>query len=231
MTTTTPAVLRDPTIGFRRAVSAFALPLGFAAQVVANTAYSIATSAGGSDTDGAAALELYGREPGLLTLATVAAMLGSFLIVAGAPAALRVVRPRAPRLGLVAAIVLGAGYLCYIGIVADGFLTVALAESGLDAAAALDAADAAPAGVWVFPVFVLGNMLGALLLGIAVIRSREVPWPVGAAIALWMPAHIAGLVVGTEWIQVAGGTIQTVGCLVLALRAVRIPDAEWVARG
>jgi hypothetical protein len=220
----------DPTAGFRRVTSAIALPLGFAFQLASNVAYGVATLGGGSDSDGASALDLYGRQPGLLTFATFAAIIGVWIIVAGAPAALRVLRRTTPRLALVATILLVVGYIGYLGGVGTNFLTVTLAASGLDAAAAMDTASNTSMLLLGLP-FVIGNLLGAILLGIAVLRSGAVPRVAGALILGWPVLHITGLFAGTEWFAVAGGVLQIIGLSIVARGALRLSNAEWAARG
>jgi len=234
--TTSPATAHaphplDPTRGFRRRAAAIALPLGFLGQLVANAAFSWATRDGGGDATGADALELYARQPEAMLVATVAALVGCLLIVPGALAAGRVLRPRSPRLTLAAVLLIITGYICYFGIVATNFVTLALAEAGLPAGAALDASQSYPAALPVFLLFVLGNMGGALLLAIAVFRSREVPAWAGVGILAWTVLHIVGLVVGSEWFEVAGGVLQIAGLSMITARALRLDDAEWARRG
>ena len=221
----------DPTLGFRRRAGALALPLGFLGQLVANATYSWATRDGGGDQTGADALELYSRQPEAMLVATVAALIGCLLIVPGALAAGRVLRPRSPRLTLAAVLVIVTGYVCYFGIVGTNFVTLALAESGLEAGAALDASQSYPAALPIFLLFVIGNMGGAILLAIAVFRSREVPVWAGVGILAWFVLHVVGLVAGSEWFEVAGGVLQIAGLSMITARALRLSDAEWARRG
>lgn len=221
----------DPTRRLRQRASAIALPLGFAGQLVANLGYSWATREGGDDLSGASALELYGREPGLMAFVTVAALLGCLLIVSGAFAAARVLRPWSPRLTLLAVLTVVTGYICYFGIVATNFVTIALAQAGVDAARPLDEAQSMPAAVPMFVLFLIGNMGGALLLASAVFRSPEVSGWAGAGILSWFVLHVIGLVVGSEWFEVAGGALQVAGLAVIARRAIRLTPREWAERG
>lgn len=158
-------------------------------------------------------------------------MVGSMLIVAGVPAAIRVLRPAKPRLSLIAGILMMAGYMAYFGIVASTSLELALASSGIDAGAAIDASQDDPAFFPFFIVFVVGTILGTLLLGLAVILSRRVSWLSGALIMCWPVLHITGLIVGTEWFAVAGGGLETIGLIMVAGVAPTTPDREWAGRG
>ena len=246
MTTTTPRRIaggthetgHEPTAGFRRRAAALALPLAFAVQLVCNTLYAwVSTTSGMTDTGAAAdALALYGAFPDEAIAACTLAMVGSMLALLGLPAALRVFRPARPRLALWAVGLMMTGYLCYFGINFTGFDTVALAVGGVDAAAALDTS---PATLWALPfflLFVIGNLLGTLLLGFTVVlapRKRDVgvPWWAGLLIAGWPVGHIINIVVGNEWFAVAGGALEIVGLAYVAAAVLRLSDREWIRRG
>lgn len=233
-TITTPeqvSLRSDPTVRFRRVVGAIALPIGILLQAGCNTIYALSTMGGGSDTTGADALELFAGNTTLWHLALVMSLVGSLLIVAGVMAAIRVLRPTHPRLSLVAGILMATGYIAYFGVVFSNFLTLALASLKVDAGAAIDASQDNP---WPFSfmiVFVIGNILGTFLLGLAVILGKQLPWIAGVLIMAWPVLHITGLIVGTEWFAVAGGTLEIIGLVMLATAALRLTDTEWAARG
>ncbi|WP_185949502.1 hypothetical protein [Microbispora sp. KK1-11] len=48
-----------------------------------------------------------------------------------------------------------------------------------------------------FLLFVLGNLVGTLLPGPALLRARVVPIWAAAGITAWPPLHVIGLVAGT----------------------------------
>jgi hypothetical protein len=226
------ASIADPTIGFRRIGGAIALPLAFACQLVCNALYAQASMSGVSDTGtGAETLEFYRTFAGQAQIMTVFALVGCLLAVPGLLAALRVLRPRKPRLALWAVGFMIAGYVCYFGIVSVNFVTIALAAAHADAGAAIDAAQAMPGALAVFLVFAIGNLVGTLLLGLAAILSRDTPWWVGALIIGWPVGHVVNLVGGGEWFAVAGGALEVVGFGFLAAIAVRTSNAVWGARG
>jgi hypothetical protein len=225
------ALRHDPTVRFRRGVGALALPLGILCQAVSNLGYALLTMHGGSDATGQSSLELYAANPSAWRLVVVVSMLGSMLIVAGVPAALRVLRPTRPRLSLAGGILMTAGYLAYFGVVTIIILQIALATHQLDAGAAIDASQADPAALPVFGLFVIGNLLGTFLLALAVVLSRQVTWVAGALIMAWPILHVTGLIVGTEWFAVTGGVLETIGLGMVAVVALKTPDAEWAARG
>ncbi|WP_308465748.1 hypothetical protein [Rathayibacter soli] len=230
--TTTTTMRRDPTVRFRRAVGAILLPLGILFQVATNTMYSLITMDGGSDMTGESALELFSSHPTEARVTMLLAMIGSMLIVAGVPSALRVLRPTRPQLSLVAGILMMAGYIAYYGIVASSGLEITLATMNVDAAAAIDASQDDPMGFAFFPLFILGNILGTFLLGLAVILSKQVAWIAGALIMAWPVGHVTGLILGApEWLQVGAGTLETIGLVMVAVVALKTSDTEWASRG
>ena len=176
----------DPTVGFRRLSGAIALPIGFVLQLACNTIYAvISTESGLSDTGEAAeALTFYARYPDAFSAATLLAMLGVLAIVAGLPAALRVLRPTRPRLALWAVVLMVAGYVSYFGIVATNFSTLALALStgGVpDArAVAVHDASASPLLLPFFLLFAVGGGLlevaGLTVLAVVAIRTTNASW-------------------------------------------------------
>lgn len=221
----------DSTVRFRRVATAIALPAAFALQVVTNALYSWATRDGGGDTGtGDQTLGFYGAHAQEMLVATVASLIGSLLVVPGILAALKVLRGSKPRLSLIAGILMIAGYVSYFGIVFTNFITIALAQGQVDAGAALDAAQGSVA-IGFFLIFVVGNIIGTALLGLAVILSKTLSWLAGAAILAWPVSHIVGLTVGSEWFEVAGGTLEVVGLAVVAAAALRMSNAQWAARG
>jgi hypothetical protein len=231
MRSTTP--LADPTVGFRRISSAIALPAAFACQLVANTLYAQAVASSGlSDAGpGSETLEFYARFPGELQAATLLALVGSLLAIPGLLGALRLIRPRKPRLGLWAIGLMIAGYVCYFGVNTTNFATLALAQLRPDAGDVAEATQNFPTAMPVFIVFVIGNLGGTLLLGIAVILTRDLPWYAGALVIGWPVGHIVNLVGGGEWFAVAGGALEVVGLGILAGIALRTTNAVWAARG
>lgn len=209
-----PSVVRagEPTRLLRRVGSVLALlvaPWGF---VVCNTAYALMTRNGGSDETGAGALALAAAHPGLVELCLQAGMIGCLLVVPAVLAILGLIRRS--RLALVAGSSIILGYICYFGVLLTSFTVAAMAALGgplTDYAAVLDASQSRPSTSWVFGLFVLGNLVGTLLLAVALLRSGAVPRWVAVAIMLWAPLHVTGLVVGSEWFEVTGALLQAAG--------------------
>ncbi|NJC69817.1 hypothetical protein HC031_08795 [Planosporangium thailandense] len=200
------------------AVSLFLAPWGF---VVANASYAWATRNGGDDSTGANALALAAAHPTILSAAILAAMLGSLLMVPAAIGAMRLIGDRAARLGLVGGVLVAAGYICYFSVAQSSFTALAMVDNDgprAEYAAVLDASQQNPLVIWVFLLFVLGNLVGTFLLGLALWRSHRVPVWAAAAVMAWPPLHVIGLIVGSEWFEVTGALLETVGFAVVGAR-------------
>ena len=87
-------------------------------------------------------------------------------------------------------------------------------------AAVIDASQRSdPTFAWIFPIFILGNMVGTLLLGLALVRSRAVPTWAAAGLLIWPVLHVLGLfVLGNEWPEVLGAALQMVGFGAVSVR-------------
>jgi hypothetical protein len=78
----------------------------------------------------------------------------------------------------------------------------------------------------VFPIFIVGNLLGTLLFGIGLLRSRTVPLWATILIMLWPVLHISGLLLGGEVLEVIGAVLQAIGFAGIAAAVLRQPRQE-----
>jgi hypothetical protein len=225
--------LADPTIGFRRRSGAIALPAAFACALVAHVIDAVTTAGGvGDNGTGAQTLAFYATHSQPITVRDVLSLVGMLLVVPGLLAALRVLRATKPRLALVAVVLMIAGYIEAFGYITSSIQTIVLAQANVPAGAALDAVSNNPVIAVFFNVFVVGDVIGTLLLGLAVILSRELPWYAGALILAWPVAHATGDVTGgSEWFSVAGTALEVIGLSIVAVHALRLSNAAWAARG
>lgn len=208
-------------------------PWGFA---ITNLCYALAIRHGGSEDTGADTLALFGAHPTLVRLGVTAGMIGCILLV---PAVLGLFRlapsgqVRGGRAVTVGGSLMIAGYICYFAVLQSSFVVLAMAELGGDQsayAAALDASQADPWPLWVFLLFVLGNLVGTLVLAIGLLLSRSVPAWAAVGIGLWPPLHVIGLVFfGNEVPQVIGAVLQAVGFAGCAITLHRLSDWRPVA--
>lgn len=123
---------------------------------------------------------------------------------------------------------MAAGYICYAAIASAGATTLAMAEvvgPTPELAAVLDAAQGDPWWAWALVVFVLGNIVGKLILAGGLLRSRAVPRWAAWAIACWPVAHVLGLLAFLNEVpQVIGALAQAAGfaACAVALRRARV---------
>jgi hypothetical protein len=206
----------------RRLGGALALVLAPWGFVIANASYAWMIRNGGSDSTGAEALALAATGPDVLRLAVVAGMIGSLLVIPAVVTALS--HARRSRLAFVGGSMMIAGYVCYFGVLLSNTMIIAMAERGgplADYAALIDADQGDPWTAWVFPIFVLGNLLGTLLFAIGLLRSGAVPAWSAILIMLWPPLHVIGLIIGGEVLEVLGAVLQATGFAGIAAAVLR----------
>jgi hypothetical protein len=211
----------------RRLGGALALilaPWGF---LISNACYAWMIRNGGSDETGADALALAAAGPGILRLGIVAGMIGCLLVIPAVLTALSLARRS--RLAFVGGSLMIAGYVCYFGVLLGNMIIFAMAERGgpiADYAAVIDASQADLSTAWVFPIFIVGNLLGTVLFAIGLLRSRTVPIWAAILIMLWPPLHVAGLFLGGEVLEVLGAVLQAIGFAGVAAAVLRRSDQE-----
>jgi len=226
--TTKQAVAQPATSGrVRRVGGALALVLAPWGFVIANASYAWMIRNGGSDETGAEALALAAAGPGILRLGLVAGMIGCLLIIPAVMTALRLV-PRS-RLAFAGGSLMIAGYVCYFGVLLSNMIIIAMAERGgpvADYVAVIDASQADPWTGWVFPIFIVGNLLGTLLFAIGLLRSRAVAIWAAILITLWPVLHVSGLIIGGEILEVIGAVLQAIGFAAVAAAVLRRSNQE-----
>lgn len=143
-----------------------------------------------------------------------------------------VARRRAPVIATWGAAVLFGAYALGSAVSAPDILVATMLGRGDDPASV--AADAqllmdTPVMLAGALSFVLGHLVGMVLVAIAVVRARLVPWWVGAAIALAQPIHVvSAVVVPSRALDVVlGWGLTTVGYALVARAVLRTPDDEW----
>ena len=161
-------------------------------------------------------------------------MIGCLLLV---PAVLGLFRlafsgqARGSRAVLIGGSLMIAGYGCYLAVLSSGFSVLAMAEHSTDQAAnatVIDASQGDPWSGWVFGLFVLGNLVGTLVLAIGLLLSRTAPSWAAIGIGLWPLLHLIGLIFfGNEIPQVIGAVLQAVGFAGCAVTLAHRPAAPW----
>jgi hypothetical protein len=201
------------------ALSLVLAPWGF---VITNASYAWMIRNGGSDETGADALALAATGPGILRLCLVAGMIGCLLIIPAVLTALSLAQRS--RLAFIGGSLMIAGYVCYFGVLLSNLIIITMAERGGplgDYAAVIDSSQSDLSTAWVFPIFIVGNLLGTLLFAIGLLRSRAVPIWAAILIMLWPPLHISGLFLGGEVLEVIGAVLQAIGFAGVAAAVLR----------
>ena len=212
----------DPsrTAGARRAGLALALFTAPWLIVAANTAHTVMTLDGVDDLTPEGDLALAAGYPVLDRWGKLAAVLGALLLVPAVLGVMRVVRVGAARLGLIGGVLTAAGYICYFAMVFQGFTADAMVRAGgshAEQVAILQAGLDEPLTIWVYVLFVIGNMIGTFLLGLAVVRARTAPVWAGIGLMAWPVLHLVDLT-GSE---VLGSVLQAVGFAAIGVALLR----------
>ena len=154
----------------------------------------------------------WSQQPRILLLAVIAGLIGCLLIVPAVLTAMHLARRSWP--AFVGGSLMIGGYICYFGVLLSNMMIIAMAEHGgplADFAAVIDASESNRSTAWVFLLFVVGNLLGTLLLAIGLLRTRAVPVWAALLIMAWPPLHVTGLLVGSEVLEVTGAVLQAIG--------------------
>src|SRR6266545_1554052 len=222
MTTNVPSAdeARDPfarTASTRRVGLALAMLVAPWLIVVAETAHALTNPHGKDDIDPAVGLALTADHLTVTRWASLAAMLGALLLVPAVLGVMRLVRTRAARLGLVGGVLTATGYVCYFAMVFQGFTTDAMVTVGGSTSQyekVLQAVLDEPLTLWVYLLFVVGNVVGTFLLGLALVRTRTAGRIAGYGLMAWPVLHL----IDFPFAETVGATAQAVG-FALAARA------------
>lgn len=77
-------------------------------------------------------------------------------------------------------------------------------------------------------LFVLGHVLGTVLLGIAMWRSRAVPWWAAVLTIVSQPLHfVAAVIVVSPSLDLIAWGMNFVGFAAAAVAILRLSDDEW----
>lgn len=212
--------LRRPT----RLLAAVLLPIGPAA--VAALRFLLPCATTGEPDEIVAAVH---ADPGGQS---VVVWLGLVAILTLVPAAIwvgRLTRRAAPRLTAAALMLLVPGYLALGLLVAGDVVLWSGAVEGVDVATMTRLTEAMhPATAVAAGVFVLGHVVGTVLLGIAMWGSHAVPRWAALLVVVSQPLHfVAAVVLSSPSLDLIAWGMQAVGFAVAALAIVRLSDDEW----
>jgi len=174
--------------------------------------------------------ESIAADPGAQELANVMSVIAVFTIVPGAYSALHLLRRHRPLLTLWTAAFLMPAYFVLTSGSLLGFSDLAairLGASPAEVTAQSVALFESPLVAGMLWIFVIGHVVGTVLLGIAATVARLVPVWVGVLLAVSQPLHVAAVVLYSRPLDLVGWGLTAVGMGFLAWRVLRTPDDEW----
>jgi hypothetical protein len=167
--------------------------------------------------------------PGRASLVLWLAFVGVLTLVPGAYFVARLIRQRAPLLTALSLLLVVPGYLALPWMTSTDIFTRSGGQAGLDAASITKVAEATHGSVGVAGVvFVVGHVLGTILLGSALWRSRMVPRWAAVATAISQPIHfIAAIILVSHTLDLVGWGLQAAGFAAVGWVILRLRDDEW----
>ena len=165
-----------------------------------------------------------GQQSAVLWLAYV----GILTLVPGLFAAATVCRAAAPRLTAWALALSVPGYLSLGMLVGSDHLLWSTHEAGLSAAdSAAVVSSVHPSADVAIGVFVVGHVVGTVLLGLALLRSRRIPAWAAWAVAVSQPLHfVATVILGSPEVDFVAWMLTAVGLAMVARELLRSSAGE-----
>ncbi|MEV6417957.1 hypothetical protein [Kribbella sp. NPDC051718] len=212
------------TRGISRLAAAIVLPLGPAAVALLRFVLPYYTT---DDTQAMAAK--VNAEQGRGSAVLWFGFLAVLTLVPAAFAAGKLTRRRAPKLTLVALALLIPGYLALGWLAGEDQLLWSGAHAGVDGATVTRIAEAVhPTSSIAGVVFVLGHVLGTILLGIALWRSQVVARWAAVAVIVSQPIHfVAAVIIPNHALDLVGWGLQAVGFAAVGWAILRLRNDEW----
>ncbi|TFV87415.1 hypothetical protein [Blastococcus sp. CT_GayMR16] len=168
--------------------------------------------------------------PGAQRLVVWLGLVAVLTLLPGALAAIRLLRRYTPRLATWTAALLVPGYLGMTALIVSDAAILAAIDLGMPSRQVTELSDAIfalPTMSILVLVFVVGHILGTLLLGIAAFRARLMPRPVAVALAGSQFVHLAAFLGGWPLLDLLAWTTTAVGMAFLARVVLRTSDDEW----
>jgi hypothetical protein len=207
-----------------RWLAALIIPIGPAAIALLRYVLPYATV---DDTE--AIVDKVVAEPGTQSLVIWLGFVGVLTLV---PAVLwvgRLTRRRAPKMTAAALLLLVPGYLSLGVLLGTDVLLWAGAHEGVDPSLLVRLYDTAHPTTYIAAgLFVLGHVIGTVLLGVAMWRSGAVPRWAAAATMVAQPLHfVAAVIVGSPSLDLFAWGLNAVGFAAASVAIVRLSDDDW----
>lgn len=219
--------VRPPEVRWRgRTVAALLLPIGPAAVALLRFVLPYETTDDSSEIVREVAAHQT-TQSAVVWLGFVA----SLTLVPAVLAAAKVARPAAPRLTAAALVLLVPAYLSIGWLVSSDAAVLFSVRHGLSAGTAADSYESLhPVVIVAGAAFVVGHVVGTVLLGCALWRSRAVPHAAAAAVVISQPLHfVAAVVLGSHWLDLAAWGLNAIGFAAIAVVVLSMTDADWAA--
>ncbi len=222
---TAEATVHHPFPAFSSWATALLLPLGPAAVAVLRLVLPYYTAGSPEET-----VAEVGRHPGAQSAVLWLGLIAVLTLVPGVIAAAGLCRTAAPRLTFWALVLTVPGYLALAVMLATDQLLWSAHEAGLSTTqtAALFSAAHPTIGVSM-GIFVVGHVVGTVLLGIALVRSGRVPAWAGWVVAVSQPLHfVATVLLGSPQVDFVAWSLTAVGMTVVARQLLRQDSSAGV---
>lgn len=212
------------TRGISRWGAAILLPIGPAAVAVLRYVLPYDT-VDDMSTMSAKMIAQPGRSSAVLWLGFIAVL----TLVPAAFAVGKLTRRRAPKLTLVALALLIPGYLSLGWLTGADQLLWSGADAGLDAGALTRMAEAVhPTSDIAAGIFVLGHVVGTILLGVALWRSQVVGRWAAVAVIVSQPIHfVAAVIVPNHTLDLFAWGLQAAGFAAVGWAILKLRNDEW----
>ena len=141
----------------------------------------------------------------------------------------RAVGRSSPRLAAVATPLLVLGYLSLPMLVATDAAALFAIRHGVSTETAAGMYEGFHPVVYVAGgLFVVGHVLGTILLGVGMLRGRVIAPVLAWATIVAQPIHfVAAVILGSHWLDLFGWGLNAVGFAALAVAILRLSDDEW----
>ena len=171
-----------------------------------------------TETDSAGAVTAVAADPGRQSAVLWLSYVGILTLVPGLFAAASICRDAVPRLTTWALGLAVPGYLSLGMLVGSDHLLWGVSDAGLSGADASAVVDAGHPSIDVaIGVFVLGHVVGTVLLGLALLRSGRIPVWAGWAITVSQPLHfVATVILGSPQVDFVAWSLTAVGMAFVA---------------
>jgi hypothetical protein len=157
--------------------------------------------------------------------------IATLTLVPGVLAVGKVARASAPRLTAVALALVVPAYLCIGWLVSSDAAVLFSVRHGLPTADAADSYESLhPVVLIAGVVFVVGHVVGTVLLGFALLRVTAVPRAAAIAVLVSQPMHfVAAVILGSHTLDLVGWGLNAAGFAAIALLILRMTDEDWAA--